>query len=94
MQNLDGRVAIVTGAASGIGKGTALAFARAGIRVVVTDINEAGACEVAAQIGENAIGQICDVGQLADFERARDAALAAFGRVDIVMNNAGILTAV
>lgn len=92
MQNLEGRVAIITGAASGMGKGTAIAFARAGIRVVVTDINDAGAQAVAEEIGANAVAQVCDVGQLADFERARDTALARFGRVDIVMNNAGIMT--
>ncbi|HLS97906.1 MAG: SDR family oxidoreductase [Porticoccaceae bacterium] len=92
MKDLEGRVAIITGAASGIGRGTAIAMGRAGIRVVVTDINEAGARAVADDIGANAVAQVCDVGQLADFERARDTALATFGRVDIVMNNAGILT--
>ncbi|MFA5496080.1 MAG: SDR family oxidoreductase [Porticoccaceae bacterium] len=94
MKNLEGRVAIITGAASGIGRGTAMALARAGVKVVVTDINEEGAAAVACEIGsENqAIAAALDVGKLEDFERARDSAREAFGRIDIIMNNAGVLT--
>ena len=94
MENLQGRTAIVTGAASGIGKATATALAAAGTRVVIADIDEEGARAVAEELGYNdrAIAVQCDVSGAGAFDRVRDAALEQFGRVDIVMNNAGRLT--
>jgi len=95
MDKLAGRTAVVTGAASGIGRGTARAMAAHGVSVVVADIDEAGARAVAAEIeaaGGHAVGAACDVTRDAAFERLRDAALARFGRVDIVMNNAGTIS--
>jgi NAD(P)-dependent dehydrogenase (short-subunit alcohol dehydrogenase family) len=95
MQTLDGRVAIITGGASGIGRGTALAVAARGARVVVADIDEAGANQVAAEIteqGGRASAQRCDVGADDAFEALRDTTLTEFGAVDVIMNNVGVLT--
>lgn len=93
MKDLKGKVAIVTGGASGIGKATAIALAKAGVKVVVADINEAGAKAAADEIGSRcAIGVRCDVTRMEDFVRLKETALQTFGRIDIVMNNAGVLT--
>jgi NAD(P)-dependent dehydrogenase (short-subunit alcohol dehydrogenase family) len=84
-------VAVITGAGSGIGRATAEALASRGGRVVVTDIDGARAEKVAAAIGSNAAAARCDVTSFADLEAARDIALDRFGRIDIVMSNAGVL---
>jgi NAD(P)-dependent dehydrogenase (short-subunit alcohol dehydrogenase family) len=94
MDELENGVAIVTGAASGIGEGSALALARAGMRVVVADIDMAGAEAVAASarnLGVAALSAACDVGDIASFISLRDLVLDQFGRVDVVMNNAGVI---
>jgi NAD(P)-dependent dehydrogenase (short-subunit alcohol dehydrogenase family) len=94
MDDLTNRVAIVTGAASGIGKGAALAFARHGMRVVIADIDVTGAEAVAATargLGVAAISAACDVVDIASFVSLRDVVLDRFGRVDLVMNNAGVI---
>lgn len=88
-------VAVITGAASGIGRGAAIALAARGVRVVAADVDDKGAEETAAQIraaGGEAIAQRCDVAQDAALVELRDATLSHFGRVDIVMNNVGVLT--
>jgi NAD(P)-dependent dehydrogenase (short-subunit alcohol dehydrogenase family) len=88
------RVAIITGAASGIGKGCALAMARAGASVVVADIDLDGAKAVAEAIrsaGHHAAAARCDVGSDGQFEALRDLTLETFGGVHIVMNNAGVI---
>ena len=84
-------VAVVTGAGSGIGRAAAHAFARRGARVVVTDLDQARAHEVANEIGEQAVAVRCDVTSVADLEAARAVALEHFARVDLVMNNVGVL---
>ncbi|SRR6266446_7439034 len=84
------KVAIVTGAGSGFGKGIAETFAREGARVAVIDINASAAKAVAGRIGERAIAIACDVSKKADVEAAVAAAVAAFGSIDILINNAGI----
>ncbi|MCU1557706.1 MAG: 3-oxoacyl-[acyl-carrier protein] reductase [Microbacteriaceae bacterium] len=96
MSKLEGRVAVVTGAASGIGKGIAIAFAREGARIVVADrSDEAQAAEVLAAIaklGGEALFVRTDVSDEASVNAMAEQALARFGRVDILVNNAGIFT--
>jgi 3-oxoacyl-[acyl-carrier protein] reductase len=86
---LEGKRTIVTGAASGFGLGIARRFAEEGARVAIVDINGEGAQAVAEEIGEAAIAVTCDVSKRADIDATVDAAMEAFGGVDIVVNNAG-----
>ena len=83
------RAAIVTGAASGFGRGIAEAFAREGAKVAIADINGEGARRVAAAIGEAAIAVEADVTQRDDVARIVAETNTAFGGLDIVVNNAG-----
>ena len=90
----EGKVAVITGGASGIGRGTALAMARRGMDVVIADINERRLEETRADIatlGRRALAVHCDVARDADVERLSAIALSAMGRVDILMNNAGVV---
>ena len=90
-----GKVAFVTGAASGIGRAAALAFARAGARVVVADVAEAANRETARMIeqaGGRALAVRCDVTRSDDVEAALQTAVDAFGRLDAAFDNAGIET--
>src|SRR5258708_14844270 len=84
-------VAVIAGAGSGIGRAVAESLAHRGGRVLVTDVDAARAATVAAGIGDQAIAARCDVTSVVDIEAARDAALEHFGRIDIVMNNVGVL---
>lgn len=96
MKTLSGAVAVVTGGGSGIGRGTALALAESGADVVVADINEQRANDVANEvlaIGAKAIGVRLDVRSQDDFDSLRDVTLSRFGRVDVVMNNVGLIAA-
>ena len=86
---LKDKVAIITGAASGFGAEIARVYAREGARVVIADLNEAGAQAVAAGIGPAAVGIKCDVTKRADIDHAVRTAVDKFGTVDIVVNNAG-----
>ena len=88
-ERLKDKVAIVTGAASGFGEGMAKRFAEEGARVVISDINAKGAERVAGEIGKAAIWTQTDVSQGSEFEEMAKAALDAFGRIDIMVNNAG-----
>ena len=96
MSKLEGRIAVITGAASGIGRGIAIAFAREGADIVVADkVNEAQAAEVIAAItaqGRGALFIRTDVSDEASVREMAAQALAHFGRVDILVNNAGIFT--
>ena len=90
---LDGRIALVTGAASGIGKATSQRLASEGAAVVVTDLQDEAGEAVASGIrdeGGRAIFVHHDVSSQADWEAALDTTKAEFGRLDILVNNAGI----
>jgi NAD(P)-dependent dehydrogenase (short-subunit alcohol dehydrogenase family) len=90
---VDGTVVVVTGGASGIGRSCALEFARRGASVVIADIHEERIHETVEALtegGSRALGVRCDVTSDADVTRLRDESLAAMGRVDILMNNAGV----
>jgi NAD(P)-dependent dehydrogenase (short-subunit alcohol dehydrogenase family) len=84
----------VTGGANGIGRATALAFAREGANVVVADVSEEGNQETSRQIeelgGRRALAVRCDVSRAEDVKAALDKALEAFGRLDFAFNNAGV----
>ncbi len=93
MGMLDGRVAFITGGASGIGKGTALRFAREGAKVGLADMQPEEGEQVRAQIegsGGSALFVECDVSDPASVQQAVDATVQRFGRLDIVFANAGI----
>src|SRR6266516_4855201 len=88
------KVAVITGGASGIGKGTALAMARRGADVVLADVHDERLEQAWAEItalGRRALAVHCDVAQDADVERLAEATLGEMGRVDILMNNAGVV---
>jgi len=86
---LQNKVAIVTGAASGFGAGIASRFAAEGAKVALLDINLGGAEIMAAEAGNGAIAIRCDVTSGADIDAALATTLKAFGKLDIVVNNAG-----
>ncbi len=87
---LKDKVAIVTGAGSGMGKSIAETYAREGAKVAVLDVNESAARGVASAIGRQAIALRCDVAKRSDVDAALAATEKAFGRVDILVNNAGV----
>lgn len=90
---LEGKAALVTGGARGIGRATALLFAREGARVAVADMSAGGAAETVSLINEaggQGLSIACDVSSRAEVERMVDATVAAFGRLDCAFNNAGI----
>jgi len=89
MAELDGKVAVITGAGSGMGRAAAAVFARHGAKVLCADIS--GREEATAQsIGTAAVAFHCDVAVESDVEAMMDAAVKAFGRIDAVLNVAGI----
>jgi 3-oxoacyl-[acyl-carrier protein] reductase len=86
---LQGKIAVVTGAASGFGEGIAKLFAREGARLVLTDLNQAGLDRVAGEIGSAVRAVAGDVSRGPDVQRMVDAAVQHFGGLDVVVNNAG-----
>lgn len=94
MQELTGRVAVITGAASGIGAAMAWRFARAGMKVVAADVDEAAlaaVCKELVEAGHSAIGVRTDVASATDVEALAERAYAAFGAVHLLCNNAGVV---
>jgi NAD(P)-dependent dehydrogenase (short-subunit alcohol dehydrogenase family) len=94
MRDFRGKTAVITGAGSGIGRGTALALARAGVNIVAADINAERARAIETEVislGSQAVGITCDVGLENDLQALRRSALDRFGRIDILMNNVGII---
>ncbi|SMH30110.1 glucose 1-dehydrogenase [Azospirillum agricola] len=88
-KRLDGKVALITGAAQGLGLAMAETFVREGARVAVVDINGDAARSVAESLGENAVGIAANVTRAADVEMTVAATVERFGRLDILVNNAG-----
>ena len=90
---LEDKVAVITGAASGIGRATALLFAREGARVVVADWDESGGSRIAEEIAEaggEAVAVRTDVSQAEDVRSLINAAVEGYGRLDVLFNNAGV----
>lgn len=94
MLDFKDKVAIVTGGASGIGKGCALAFAGEGAHIVIADVNDGRAQETIFEVkalGVEAFAIQCDVSSDADIDKLRSATLERFGKLNILMNNVGSL---
>jgi len=91
MTDLTGKVALITGASRGIGEAAAREFAKAGAKVVLVARSRDRIAELAGEIGENAVAVPCDIARYWEVEAAVNAALQAFGRIDILIGNAGVL---
>ena len=94
--NLKEKVVLVTGAASGIGRETALLFAEEGAKVIINDLRRDDALKVVREVeskGRSAIAIEADVSNFAEAKRVVEEALKAFGQIDILINNAGIFPA-
>ena len=85
------KVAVVTGAASGIGKATVKRFVEEGALVIIGDIQRELGEDLSSEMGHKAIFKYCDVTEEADVEELMEAAVSTYGSLDIVMNNAGIV---
>lgn len=87
---LDGKIAVITGAARGIGRAVATRYVAEGARVVIADLNEEGARTTAQEIGGGTIGVRLDVTDATSIDAMMATTLTAFGRLDILVNNAGL----
>lgn len=90
MKQLENKVALVTGGASGIGKAVVELFVRKGAKVVIADLNETAGATLAKDLGANTIFVKANAASPEDNERLVDKALEVFGKLDIAVNNAGI----
>ena len=93
-QRLEGKVAAITGAASGFGAAAARLFVNEGCKVALGDIQEDAGAAIAADLGDSAVFIRCDVTSEDDVAVLVDTAVSAFGRLDVMFNNAGIVGAV
>jgi NAD(P)-dependent dehydrogenase (short-subunit alcohol dehydrogenase family) len=96
MARLQNKVAVITGAASGMGRGTAIRFAGEGAAVVIADLNEEGGAAAVRECrenGGNAVFQKTDVGNETDVRAAVARAVKEFGKLDVIYNNAGLVGA-
>ncbi|KQQ93846.1 3-alpha-hydroxysteroid dehydrogenase [Leifsonia sp. Leaf325] len=93
MTDLEGRVALVTGGARGLGEAYVRSLHAAGARVVIADLLEQEGAALAVELGERAVFQALDVTDEAAWERVVAASVAAFGSLDVLVNNAGIANA-
>jgi len=91
MSDVSGKTVMITGASRGIGESAAREFAAAGANVVLTARGAAAIEAIAADIGDAALAVTCDVADYAQVEAAVNAAVKAFGGVDILINNAGVV---
>ncbi|MEM1231967.1 MAG: SDR family oxidoreductase [Pseudomonadota bacterium] len=91
---LQGKVAVITGAASGFGAATARRFVAEGAQVVLGDIQEGPLNEITSSLGDAAVGQLCNVTREDEVAALVDRAVSQFGQLDIMFNNAGIVGAV
>jgi 3alpha(or 20beta)-hydroxysteroid dehydrogenase len=91
MSRLNGKVAIVTGAAQGMGEAHARRFVAEGAKVVLTDLNEERGAAIAAELGDHALFVKQDVTSPADWARVVETTTATFGPVTVLVNNAGVL---
>ncbi|MEV1179135.1 glucose 1-dehydrogenase [Nonomuraea sp. NPDC049784] len=91
MSTFDSKVALVTGAGSGIGRAMAVAFAKAGARVVACDVNPESAEQTAAALGDVAVAVSADIADETSVAALAEAAISAYGRIDVLCNNAGIM---
>lgn len=90
MPNLTGKVAIVTGSTKGIGLAVAERMINEGMSVVVSSRTAADVDAVSERLGDNALGVVCDVADPADCARLVDTTVERFGRLDVLVNNAGL----
>ena len=88
--SLDKRIALVTGGASGIGKAICESFAKKGVTVAVVDMNIAAAQQVASDIKNGSTAHVCNVTDIASIDKAVQEVIAAHGRIDILINSAGM----
>ncbi|MBV0913653.1 SDR family oxidoreductase [Anianabacter salinae] len=91
MTDLNGKTVLITGASRGIGAASAEAFAAAGANVVLVARSEGAITEIAGRIGKTALAVPCDVSRFGDVEAAVKAAVDTFGRLDVLVNNAGVI---
>lgn len=94
MARLKGKVAVITGAASGLGEGTARRFVEEGAKVVLADIQQEKGELLAAELGDSARFIYCDVVKEEDIAAAVDFAVSEFGQLDCMVNNAGVVGAI
>jgi len=89
MHNLEGKTAIISGAASGIGEATARLFIKEGARVLLSDIKDEKGTKIAEELGSDALFMHVDVSNESDIEKAVDSVVEKWGKLDIIFNNAG-----